>query len=195
MYFARTPWETLRAGERLNFTSLTGKRYDLTLLVHGRGHAGLYVRLPDRRLGRIAPQRVDWSTLQRTGVEPTTSRGDEVIVFARDKEHRGTLADSVGAGVSIAHGRAGFSSFPLGETNPKKFRLLYRTRTIYAGDEVVVRSRSGNEYRGLVVQVSPDRLTLELRPDRRPTSLIVSKLDLRTLRVLIPVMGTSPTWD
>src|SRR4051812_31388766 len=128
MYFTRAPWETLRPGQRLSFTSYTGKQYQVTVVCHGRGSAGLYVRLPSGKLGRIEPQRVDWRTVEHLGDGPTTATGDSVIVFAEGEERRGRLAAPLGAGVHVELERGAFCSFPMSETIEPRFRLRFHTR-------------------------------------------------------------------
>src|SRR5581483_2530837 len=117
-------------------------------------------------LGRIAPQRVDWRTLEQKGVAPTTAAGDAVVIFGESEELRGRLAAPIGAGIHVELEQGSFCSAPVSQTVPERLRLRFHTTALKPGDEFTVRSRSGKTYRGLALEVRQWSLTAELRPDR-----------------------------
>src|SRR5436190_2233799 len=93
------PWNSLIAGECFSVRSMRGNEYDTTFLAAGPDSVGIYVRLSTGelgRLGRLDPDRIDWTTLRKGPKGASVVKGDEVIIFSRDgTEHRGKVAEPI----------------------------------------------------------------------------------------------------
>lgn len=188
-------WARLSPGDRVKVTARGGTDYEVTVVHAGRDDAGLFVRLQDGTLARLLPSRIDWSSLQHLGTKEPVVAGDEVLVVALGgAQRRGRLASPLDDRVTISAGPGKVYSLPKDEVEVKRFRLMFAAPNLCPGDEFLVTSRSGREYRGLAREVSPSRIVAELRPQRQSVVLRPDRLDLSTLKVLIPVFGYSQTW-
>jgi hypothetical protein len=187
----------LRPGDVVRVTSKSGNPIEATIVLVGRDEAGLYVRLPDGRLARLLPERVNWKTLEKVGVSNPVAKGDEVVVVALGgTERRGRLTDPhLDDRITVALPKGATYSVPLGQTETNKFRLLFPTDSLRRGDEFLVRSFSGTEYRGRALRVDKVKILARLRTPHKgkDVTLKVEHLDLRTLHVLIPVLGSAPS--
>jgi len=176
----------LRCGQRFRVRSRSGREHLLTFLA-GDGDGGLIVRLDDRRVARLDPDRVRWETFARvTSSEAgTLAAGDEVRVEQPSGALEGVLRDATPGAlvVGLADGREA--------TLPRRLvlalHLLFRAQELRPGDAFRVGSKSGNTYRGVVASVEPGgrlRVRLEggktvvLRPER---------IDLDSLDVFVPI--------
>lgn len=183
-------------GDLVRVRSKSGNTYEATVVFAGRDQAGLYVRLKGGKLARLVPQRVEWKTLEKLGVGDPVEKGDEVVIVALGgAERRGKLVKPLDDRIQLALPQGKVYSVPLSQTEVKKFRLLFPTDALLPGDEFMVKSHSGTEYRGLVVDIDANTLTAKLRPTRDKVTLRLKNLDMSTLFVMIPVLGSSATWD
>ena len=189
-------WQQLLSGDVVRVQSHSGTTYEATVIHAGRDQAGLYVRLSNGRLARLLPSRVNWRTLEKLGAANPIAKGDEIIVVALGgTERRGRLVMPLDDRVAVSLPQGKTYSVPLDQTETKKFRLLFPTETLLPGDEFMVKSRSGKEYRGLALEVDPLQVVALLRPSKERVTLRRENLDPTTLFVMIPVLGSSATWD
>lgn len=160
-----------------------------------RSTNGITINGTDGTLARLLPSRIDWSSLRHLGTKDPVVTGDEVLVVALGgATRRGRLASPLDDRVTISAGPGKVYSLPKDEVEQKRFRLMFAAPNLCPGDEFLVTSKSGREYRGLAREVSPLKIVAELRPQRQSVVLRPDRLDLSTLKVLIPVFGYSQTW-
>jgi hypothetical protein len=174
-------------GDRFRIQSLRGSRYLVTLLGVGQLESGLYVRLDDGRIARLDERRLRWDTYEPTSHvgDPPLREGDEVLAETSAGVLRGTLLEPPGAEVALRLSKGADRRLPRGEVD--ELNLLFRARDLKSGDRIVVNSKSGNEYRGLVRALGPGR-RLQLRLDEGGNAnLRLSKIDLSSLLILIKV--------
>lgn len=190
------PWSVLETGDRFRIVSYSGKKYEATFLLTGPQDAGLYVRLQDKKLARFAPARLIWTSLEKLATGDILYQGDDVLVQTKNgpevlgklvsvANDKIVLKTSAGKQVEVA-----FDNMVEGT-----FRLLFPASDLRPGDEFLVRSASGREYRGRASIVERDRVTCTLLAGGEPVAIRVDNLDLRSLYVLIPLnllAGISP---
>lgn len=183
------PWSLLETGDKFRIVSYSGKKYEATFLLAGKQEAGLYVRLQDRKLARFSPARLIWTSLEKvsSGAE-TLFVGDDVLVQPRDgPEALGKLTTVTQDKIALKTAKAVTIEIPADNAVEGSFRLLFPASDLRAGDEFLVRSSSGREYRGRATTVERDRLTAVLLAGGEPVAIRVEHLDLRSLYVLIPL--------
>lgn len=179
----------LSFGDRFQIQSLRGSSYSVTLLARGEGESGLYVRLDDGRIARLDERRLKWDTFSAEGPpeEPPVRPGDEVLVDSSSGTLRGTLLEPIGGRVALRLPIGSDLELPREEVSA--IHLLFRARDLKAGDHVILRSKSGNEYQGLVRALGPGRrMQLRLK-NGGSANLRLNKIDLASLLVLVPVEG------
>lgn len=138
-------------------------------------------------MARLQPGRLDWCSLEQLGHDEQLRRGDEVLfVPLGGVEVRGRLREAPRTQLLVEPPHGHVLSVPPRRIVADTFRLLFRASDLQVGDEVVVRSRSGREYRGTALAVTNDRLALSTR-GVDGMSLRVDHLDLTTVQVLIPL--------
>ncbi len=190
------PWSILETGDVFRIVSYSGKKYEATFLLAGKGDAGLYVRLQDRKLARFSPARLIWTSLEKvsSGAE-LLAPGDDVLVQTRTgPEVVGKLVQASPEKIALKTSKGVAVEVPVENAVEGTFRLLFPASDLRPGDEFLVRSTSGREYRGRAATVERDRLTAVLLAGGDPVVLRVEHLDIRSLYVLIalPVFaGTS----
>ena len=182
-----TTLDRLRFGDRFSVRSRSGSTYELTFLHRGQAESGLFVRLPDGRISRLTPGRLDLETLQVRGSDHEALRpGDAVLVTTGSGRVRGTyrgrgqgdqLVVELPLGVSI--------EYPLEDVQDACF--LFKARDLKRGDQLFVTSKSEHEYCGTVRALGPgDRV--KIRPGSGGSvSIHLSQVDLSSLAVLVPI--------
>lgn len=189
-------WLELKPGDQVRVKSHSGNDYEATIVYAGIDDAGLYVRLGDGRLARLLPNRVNWKTLKRVGRTSTVAAGDEVLIFALGSAGvRGKISSKLDERLLVAPEGGDQLQLTLKEAETKRFRLLFHTTKLRAGDEFMVKSRSGRQLMGRVIGVSETKISALLRPNRERVSIKIDHLALESLYVLIPVLGAAPTWE
>jgi hypothetical protein len=184
----KEPWTSMKPGDGFAVRSRSGNAYRLVFVAPGERQAGIYVRFKDasRNLARFFPEKVDWSTLEPSETEPVLPARSEVLVTAGGIERRGTVVDSTQETLVIQSVKTG-SPVAIPFRDVTDLKLVFRATDWRAGDSFVVTSRSGNEYRGIALHVSPDRVEAILQGDDHPVTLRTANLAMETFRVLIPV--------
>ena len=177
----------LSFGQRFRVQSLRGSQYSVCLLSVGAGDSGIYIRLDDGRVARLDKRRLKWDTyepLEAAG-EPPVHAGDEVLVECSSGTLRGTLLENVGDEVSLRLPIGSDLKLPKGDVS--EFYLLFRARDLKPGDRVILKSRSGNEYRGSVRSLVAGRRLVMTLTNGGEASLRLSKIDLSSIMVPIPI--------
>jgi hypothetical protein len=188
---AYEPWSTLVPGQLFGVTSRSGNIYDLTLVRAGPRENGLITRLSSGKLARFYYERLNWETLEAGLVGPVLVTGDEILLTPRGgTERRGRVVHVEPDLISYrtANGEHGVASPD--RTVRGSIRLLFAATDWCRGDEFLVRSLTGKDYRGVTLAVSPERLEVRLAgsdPERGSVAIRVANIDLRSLRVLVPV--------
>src|SRR2546423_379294 len=88
-------WRGLLSGDKIRVESHSGNAYEATIVLAGRDGSGLFIRLADGKLARLAPSRVNWKTLEKLGASDPIAVGDEVIIVALGTERRGTVSGPI----------------------------------------------------------------------------------------------------
>lgn len=184
----------LALGQRFRVKSARGNPYVATFLTAGPHEAGLYVRLAaDGKLARLSPDRLDWRTLEPGESSDALVPGDEVLATPTGGvEQRGRLMEPADERLTLQLSQGAVLQVPLDRL--EQLRLLFPATDLRRGDEFMVKSNSGSVYRGVAERVEAERLEVSLdRHPGPPVSIRVERLDLRSLRVLIPLVliGTS----
>lgn len=176
----------LNLGDRFRVRSRRGSEYVVTFLQRGASDAGTYVRLDDRRIARLADDRVDWSTcaLATNPGEPALVAGDELLVETPSGTVRGALDEQISSELVLRSSAGPALRIP--RSTALHVWLLFPATELRAGDAFLVRSRTGNEYQGEVLAAHPDRLQVKLKGGREFT-LRLERLDLDSLFVPIPL--------
>ncbi|MEZ6185030.1 MAG: hypothetical protein R3F62_08490 [Planctomycetota bacterium] len=159
----------------------------MCLLSVGTGDSGIYIRLDDGRVARLDKRRLKWETfepLDPSG-KPPVHAGDEVLVECSSGTLRGTLIEDVGAEVNLRLPIG--SDLKLPTSDVSEFFLLFRARDLKPGDRVILKSRSGNEYRGHVRNLVAGRRLVMTLNNGGEASLRLSKIDLSSIMVPIPI--------
>ena len=174
-------------GDRFQVESRRGSPYVVTLLGVGDDESGLYVRLDDGRIARLDPGRLAWDTYRPTTQEgqPPLRPGDEVLVESTSGTLRGTLLQ-IDADALLFRLPVGSDLEPPRD-QIARLNLLFRARDLKAGDRILVRSNSGNEYRGRVKALGPGRRLQLALQNGSVANLRLGKIDLGSLLILIPV--------
>lgn len=175
-------------GTRFRVRSRSGTEYGCVLLHRAPETGGLVVRLDDQRLARLDPERIDWATLELQGTGETTRAGDDVTVVLAGSQTqlRGTLLAPVGQGeVALRNASGREQRLPLATV--REVLLGFRARDLQAGDRFVVRSRSGNYYRGRVAAVAADGTIQAALEGGSRVTIQWARLDPDSLLVLVPV--------
>jgi hypothetical protein len=183
------PWSILESGDSFRIVSYSGKKYEGTFLQTGPQEAGLYVRLQDKKLARFSPSRLIWTSLERLApASEILFPGDDVLVQTKDgPEALGKLSELARDTLTIKTTTGKVVPIPYENMVAGTFRLLFPASDLRAGDEFLVRSSSGREYRARAAQVEKDRVAAVLPSGGEPVAIRVEHLDLRTLYVLIPL--------
>ena len=183
------PWSVLETGDRFRIVSYSGRKYEASFLLAGRQDAGLYVRLLDGKLARFSPGRLIWTSLEKIGTSSEVLRaGDDVLVQTKDgPEALGKLTEPPTDRLLLKTSQGKLVAVPFDNTIEGTFRLLFPASDLRPGDEFLVRSSSGREYRGRASAVDPERVTATLLAGGEPVAIRVEHLDLRSLYVLIPL--------
>ncbi len=180
------PWSILEPGDRFTITSYSGRKYEATFLKAGPDDAGLYVRLANKKLARFSPGRLIWTSLEKASAGEVLFPGDDVLVKTKNGEHVGKLAEPPAGKINLTTPTLKTVSIALEDVVPGSFRLLFPASDLRAGDELLVRSTSGREYRGHAIAVLRERITARLASGEQ-VAIRVEHLDLRSLHVLIPL--------
>jgi hypothetical protein len=183
------PWNVLETGDRFRVRSQSGRKYEATFLLAGAQDAGLYVRLLDGKLARFSPGRLIWTSLEKVGAtSEVLFPGDDVLVQTKDgPEALGKLTEAPTDKLSLKTSQGKTVTVSLDNTVEGTFRLLFPASDLRPGDEFLVRSNSGREYRGRASAVDPERVTATLLAGNEPVAIRAEHLDLRSLYVLIPL--------
>jgi hypothetical protein len=183
------PWSVLIMGQRFRIRSARGNSYDATFLAKGPGDAGLYVRLSTGKLARLSPDRLDVSTLEPGAAGDVLALDDELLVKPPGgREERGRVVEQKDDGLALRLANGAVLSVKLDALAPGSLILLFASTDLRVGDELMVKSLSGSLYRGRAVRVEASRIEVELRNQvGPPVSLRVERLDLPSLRVLVPI--------
>jgi hypothetical protein len=184
---SQDPWSLLETGDRFKIVSYSGKKYEATFLLAGKDDAGLYVRLQDKKLARFQPGRLIWTSLEKSsGGGDVLSPGDDVLIQTKDGlEMRGKLQTATAAKIAVKTANGDVVEVRADNAVEGSFRILFPASDLRAGDEFLVRSSSGREYRGRASTVEKDRVAATLLAGGEPVSIRVEHLDLRTLYVLV----------
>ena len=183
------PWSALALGQRFRIKSVRGNAYEATFIVAGPEDAGLYVRLVENaKLARLSPDRLNWTTLEPGETTEPLVPGDEVIATpGGGQEQRGRLLEPADERVTLQTAQGAVFQVPLDRL--ESLQLLFPATDLRRGDEFLIKSATGSNYRGRAVRVEVDRLEVSLeRSPGPPVSIRVDRLDLRSLRVLIPLV-------
>ncbi len=192
------PWTLLFPGERFTIESRRGNPYDLTFLARSREpDGGIFVRFASDKLARFYPSMLNWSTLERVSSGSALVRGDEILVTpGGGAECRGRVSEASDDHIVLRLPDGQTIAVVLDDIVKGSLRLLMAATDWQAGDDFLVRSRSGRDYRGTTQRVSREKIDAILQgrsglPQSGPISLRVDQLDLSSLRVLIPVETAS----
>jgi hypothetical protein len=183
------PWSLLATGDRFKIVSYSGRKYDAVFIGPGPQEAGLYVRLQDRKLARFSPSRLIWTSLEKDGGGAAILLpGDEVLVQLKDgPETAGKLKDIEPAKLTLTTAKGIVLVVAKENAVEGSVRLLFPSSDLRAGDEFIVRSSSGRDYRGRATHVEREKVTAVLPAGGDPVTIRVEHLDLKSLYVLIPV--------
>jgi hypothetical protein len=111
-----------------------------------------------------------------------------VLVQSKDgPEHLGKLIEPPVEKIALTTPSLKTVVVPRENVVEGRFRLLFPASDLRAGDEFLVRSTSGRDYRGRATAVERERVTAKLLAGGEPVSIRVEHLDLRSLYVLIPL--------
>jgi hypothetical protein len=177
----------LQSGDGIQVRSFSGNLYSMTFLGVGDRQAGLYVRIPGRGLARLSPHRLDLDTLEQLAPGRALLVGDEVLFEPEGGEElRGTLLSAPTRRLTIQGSGGQTLSVPLDSVVEGSLRLLFRSSDLLPGDEFVVSSNSGQEYRGAVAAVTGGALRVR-SPEREEYTLLSERLNLYSIKVLIPI--------
>jgi hypothetical protein len=190
------PWEALSAGDRLRIRSHRGNSYELVFLWAGEGESGLLVRFSTGKLARFYPERLDWTTLERLRGGPPIVPGDEVLATRAGVEIRGRVLETRPGSLLLILPNAQCVDLPLDGAVAGSLWILFAATDWRRGDEFLVKSLSGREYRGRTLLVTRERIDAGLSvkgglPSEESVSLRADQLYLASLRILIPVHLTS----
>jgi hypothetical protein len=173
-------------GDRFSVRSVRGSEYRLTLLAFGSQQSGLYVRLDDGRIARLDPERLRWDSYEALPPGgPPLRAGDEVLVECASGSLRGKLLEPVAREVALRLAIGSDVRLPREEVD--ELYLLFLASDLQPGDQVIMNSKSGNEYRGTIKALTSDnRLFVDLR-NGGEANLRLSKLDLGSVNVQVPL--------
>jgi hypothetical protein len=192
------PWQHLSPGDRFCIDSRSGNGYKATFLAaatHPDG--GLFLRFAPDKLGRFDPEKLDWRTLERLPACDPVAPGDDVVVTLRGGvERRGRVVAASDGHLSLRLASGPVLVVAKEQMHGGCVRLLFAASDWQRGDAFMVTSRSGREYRGTTLSVGAERVDVLLEgpggvPAHDAVSLRIAQLDLRTLRVLVPVRPAS----
>ena len=175
----------IRSGLRVAIRSLSGNRYEGVLL--GGNSTGLFLRMPGRGVVRLGSDRVDPS-YEVLGSEPPLVADDELILTpGGGRELRGRVVEASQGRVALSVPGRGTLAVALSEVEPGSAFLLFRAGSLRPLDRFLLRSRSGREYRGEVLELTPRYLVARLIGGESEVRLRIDELDLRSVEVLIPL--------
>jgi hypothetical protein len=192
MIAAARPWDALSAGSYIRIRSHRGNSYELVFLWADAGEGGLLVRFSTGKLARFYPERLDWTTLERLRSGPTIAPGDEVLAMRAGVEIRGRVLEARPASLLLMLPNGQCVDLPLDGEVAGSLWILFAATDWRKGDEFLVQSLSGREYRGRTLLVTRERIDAALRvkgglPSAESVSLRADQLYLASLRILIPV--------
>ena len=122
------------------------------------------------------------------GLKVAAVTGDDVLVQPKGgPEVVGKLVEPPTDKLSLKTSSGRSVVVPFENAVEGTFRLLFPASDLRAGDEFLVRSASGREYRGRASAVERERVTATLAAGGDPVAIRVEHLDLRSLYVLIPI--------
>jgi hypothetical protein len=176
----------IAVGTRFRVRSQSGSLYALTLLHRGDS---VIVRMDDQRVARLDTSRIVWDSLI-----PASHSGEWVLVVGdqlilevhegRKRTLRGTLSgwseDDVRLNLPAG------TETRIARRSLRGLQLLFRATDLKQGDEFIVHSQSGREYRGTVL-VFEDGVAEVSLVEGKIVRLRLERLDLDTLQVLIPL--------
>lgn len=166
-------------------SSGSGSVYSCTFLYRADPKAGIVVRLADRRLARLDPTRLDWSSFERLGRESIVRPGDDITLSLAGSQMRGALLEPIGSDVAVRTPSGREERLPL--ESVREVLLSFRANELEIGDRFVVRSRSGNYYRGRVLEVRSEGTIPVVLEGGARVSLNWARLDPNSLVVLVPL--------
>jgi hypothetical protein len=177
----------LLPGDRFSVKSARGNPYDLTLVHVGDDESGLCARVASLggKLARFYPDRLDLGSVRKLERASTLRPGDEVLVTPKGSfEHRGVAA---GRGTGRLEVRLpGGRTLSLAPNEVERAALLFAATDWRTGDEFLVSSKTGREYRGRVISATTAKI--EASQDARRFALHVDQLAIETYRVLVPLV-------
>ena len=180
-------WSTLCAGARIALQSLSGNRYEGVLL--GGGASGVFLRMAQRGLVRVGLDRLEPGSLELLGSAPPLARDDEVLLQPRGGlVIRGRVEEADERRLVLSAPRQAPIAVAFEDVERGSAFLLFRATSLRKSDQFLLRSRSGREYRGVVVQVTARFLIARLGDHgEQEVRLRIDEIDLRTVDVLIPL--------
>lgn len=176
----------MEVGQRFRVKSLRGSVYEAVLLSKGEAGGGLYVRMDDGRIARLEPERLDWISFTKLKDDGRglLHPGDQVYVVGPKGPVQGELLLPIKDVVVIRPTEGPVQR--IAREQVMEIDLLSKSSDVKAGDRILARSGSGNEYRGLVKERTPDGYQVKLRVGGE-ARLRLAKLDLSSIRMAIPI--------
>lgn len=190
---AAEPWTSLLPGERFHVKSRGGNPYELGFIFTGGGESGFFARFGTTgKVARFYPERLDWASFAKLLPGPITNPGDEILLSTRDgRELRGRVLGTTPEHMSLRLSTDALVSVKTGDVVRGSVRLVFAATDWRAGDEFLVKSKSGRDYRGTTVRVSADRIEVLLQgrvgASGETVTLRVDQLDVSSFRVLVPL--------
>lgn len=176
----------MEVGQRFSVKSIRGSLYEAVLLSRGENGGGLYVRMDDGRIARLERERLNWISFTKLKDDGRAllQPGDQLYVVGPKGPEQGELLLPIKDVVVIRPVEGSVVRIPRAQV--MEVDLLSKSSDVKAGDRILARSSSGNEYRGLVKARTPDGYKVKLRVggDAR---LRLAKLDLSSIRMAIPI--------
>lgn len=176
----------MEVGQRFRVKSLRGSVYEAVLLSRGEAGGGLYVRMDDGRIARLESERLDWISFTKLKEDGRglLHPGDQVYVVGPKGPVQGELLLPIKDVVVIRPTEGPVQR--IAREQVMEIDLLSKSSDVKAGDRILARSSSGNEYRGLVKERTPDGYQVKLRVGGE-ARLRLAKLDLSSIRMAIPI--------
>lgn len=183
------PLKDLSPGDGFRVRSRSGNVYECTLVAIGPESAGLYVRLlgDTRKIARLDPSRLDLNTFEVVLSGPVLVPGDTIVFSANGTENRGKIVEQTDERLVITRSDGSFFSTPTDRVEGDSLRLIFRANGLCGGDEFLIRSQGGRQYRGKVVAVRSTQVVANLHPSGERVTMSIDRLAMDTLEVLVPV--------
>jgi hypothetical protein len=172
-------------------SSNSGSVREARFIYEGEHESGWIIRLKDGRIARLDPTRIDWSTheLLEDDGSPLWVAGDEFALSTPANTVQGHLLKPITEEVSLRVDDDWDMRLPLASV--KTAAIRFRAAGLKTGDRFEIKSRSGTEYVGTVIDSTADSVKV-VSEGGEPLTLRLRRLDLDTLFVLVPITLTSP---